>query len=129
MDGGRASRLFCRYAAAVFVAITVYTLITKGLAERLAEDWVHSVLHIGSAAIAAYAGWFARSDRPAFLLTAVLAVVYLVLGVLGWFTDGFLLGTPFAVPLGPADNVFHLLVGGVAAAVLVIGSERRAKTP
>ncbi len=128
MDAARASRLFCRCAAVVFVGITVYTLITKGLGDRLGEDWVHSVLHIGSAGLAAYAGWIARSDRPAVVFTGVLAVVYLALGVFGWFIDGLLLGTPFAVPLGPADNVFHLLVGGAAAVVLAIGARRTAKS-
>ncbi len=127
MDAARASRLFCRYAAVVFAGITVYTLITKGFDGRLSGDWVHSALHIGSAIIAAAAGWGVRSGRPAVLFTAVLAVVYLGLGVFGWFIDGLLLGTPFAVPLGAADNVFHLLVGGAAALVLLTGARTRSR--
>ena len=119
MDLARASRLFCRYAAVVFVGITAYTLATKGLGGRLAGDWMHSVLHLGSAAVAAYAGWGTRRSAPAVLFTGFLGLVYLGLGVFGWFIDGLFLGTPVAIPLGPPDNVFHLLLGGAAAAVLI----------
>ena len=114
----RACRVFCRYSAMVFVGITVYTVPAKALGGHLADDWMHSLLHLGSAAVAAYAGWGTRRSRAAVLFTGLLAVVYLGLGVLGWFVDGLLLGTPVAVPLGPADNVFHLLLGGAAATVL-----------
>jgi hypothetical protein len=123
----RACRRYCQLAAVVFVVVTVYTVATKSIDGRLAHDWLHSVLHVGSATAAAYAGWGARGDRPAVLLTGFLAAVYLGLGVFGWFVDGLLLGTPLAIPLGPADNVFHLLVGGAATVVLggtVVGSIR-----
>ncbi len=48
--------LYCRIAAVVFVINTVYPVTTKLLQERLAEDWLHSVLHLGSALLGAYAG-------------------------------------------------------------------------
>ena len=118
MDVTRACRRFCRYAAVVFVGITVYTVATKWLGDRLAGDWMHIALHLGSAAVAAYSGWRARRGSAAVVFTGLLAAVYLVLGALGWFIEGLLPGTPVAVPLGPADNVFHLMVGGAAAAVL-----------
>ena len=114
----RACRRFSRYAAVVFVGITIYTVAAKWQDDRLAGDWMHSALHVASATVAWYAGWGARRGGPAVLFTGVLAVVYLGLGIVGWFIDGLLLGTPVAVPLGPADNVFHLLLGGAAAAVL-----------
>ncbi len=126
MDVTRACRLFCRYAAVVFAGITAYSVATKGIDGRLAGDWMHSVLHIVSAGVALYAAWGARRGALAVMFTALLAVVYLGLGVLGWFIDGLLLGTPVAIPLGPADNVFHLLVGGAAAADL-LGSTARAR--
>ena len=119
MDLARACRSFCRAAAVVFVGITAYTLVTKWLGGRLAGDWMHSVLHLVSAAVAAYAGWGTRRSAPAVLFTGFLGLVYLGLGVFGWFIDGLLLGTPVAIPLGPPDNVFHLLLGGAACTILV----------
>ncbi len=118
MDPASACRLFSRYAAVVFVGITAYTLLTKSLDGRLAGDWMHSVLHMGSAALGAYAGWGTRRKAPAVLFTVFLGAAYLALGLVGWFVDGLFLGTPVAVPLGPPDNIFHLLLGGTAAAVL-----------
>jgi hypothetical protein len=111
-------RSFCRYAAVVFVGITAYTLVTKSLDGRLAGDWFHSLLHIGSAALAAYTGWGTQRRTPAVLFTVLLSAVYLGLGVFGWLVDGLFLGTPVAIPLGPPDNVFHLLLGGAGAVVL-----------
>ena len=122
-------RLLCRSAAIVFVAITAYTVLTKALGGRLAHDWMHSALHLGSAAVATYAGWGTRRAQPAVLFTGVLAVVYLGLGVGGWFVDGLFLGTPVAIPLGPADHVFHLLLGGAATAALAGRLPSRASAP
>lgn len=118
MSMGWTCKVFCRYAAVVFLTVTVYTLISKGLGESLHDDWAHSLLHVGSAVAAGYAGWAARSARPAVLFTTVLAAIYVALGVVGWFIDG-LLNTPVAVPLGPADNLFHLVVGGAAFITLL----------
>jgi hypothetical protein len=61
----QAYRRYCKAAAAVFVAVVLYTVPTKLLQDRLDQDWAHSVLHLGSAAVAAYAGWVASSPVPA----------------------------------------------------------------
>jgi hypothetical protein len=92
---------------------------------RLAHDWAHSALHLGSAAIAAYAGWLAGSATPATLFAWAVAIGYGILGVVGWFIDGLLLATPVAIPLGPVDNVFHLALGGAALVVVASGRIRR----
>jgi hypothetical protein len=76
-----------------------------------------------SALVAAYAGWFARSDGLARLFTWGVAGVYGVLGVVGWFIDGLLLGTPFAIPLMVVDNVFHLALA-VGAGLVIVRSGR-----
>ena len=118
---------FCRYvrlAAAAFVLITAYSVTSKLVQDRLAHDWVHSVLHVVSAAAAIYAGWLARSLRPARLLTLMIGVGYTLLGVVGWFTPGFFLHSAVAVPLDMAANVFHLVLG-VPALVLVVHDSRR----
>ncbi len=121
----RAYRLYCRIAAVVFVVNTVYPLTTKLLQERLAEDWLHSDLHLCSALLGAYAGWFAPNIAPAKLFTWGIGLLYFALGVYGWFTPGVLLGTPFAIPLGIADNVFHLILSLPALAIVVLDIRSR----
>ena len=102
-----------------FVLVTLYTVPTKLLQGRLGLDWMHSVLHLGSALLAAYAGWPARSSAPARAVTWAIGVGYFALGCYGWFTPGLLLGTPLAIPLGVAENLFHLLLS-VPALVIVL---------
>ena len=115
----RAYLLYCRIAAVVFVINTVYPVTTKLIQERLADDWLHSVLHLCSALFGVYAGWYASNITSAKAFTWFIGLLYLVLGLYGWFTSGFLLHTPFALPIGVADNVFHLLLS-VPAVVIVV---------
>jgi hypothetical protein len=117
-------RRYVRLAAAAFLLITAYSVTSKLVKDRLAHDWVHSLLHALSAAAAMHAGWLARSLQPARLVTLMIGVGYTLLGVVGWFTPGFLLHSVVAVPLDAAANVFHLLLG-VPALVLVVHDARR----
>lgn len=115
------SRVYCRVAAMAFGLYTVYPVITKLAEHRLAHDWAHSALHLISALVAAYAGWLAASDLPARAFAWGIGAVYVILGVVGWFIDGLLLDTHLAIPLGPPDNIFHLLIG-VPALIVAIRS-------
>jgi hypothetical protein len=54
------------------------------------------------------------------VLTWGIGLLYLVLGAYGWFTPGFLLHTPFAIPMGVADNVFHLFLSIPAMVIVVL---------
>ncbi len=117
-------RLYCRIAAAAFVIFFVYPVTTKLLQGRLAEDWLHSILHLCSALLGAYAGWYAPNVAPAKLFTWAIGLLYFALGVYGWFTPGLLLGTPFAIPLGVPDNVFHLLLSVPALTIVVLDVRR-----
>lgn len=112
-------RRFCMTAAVAFALVTLYTVPTKLLQGRLGSDWAHSVLHVCSALLAAYAGWRARSPAVARAFTWAIGIGYLALAFYGWFVGGLLLGTPFAIPLGVPENVFHLLVS-VPALVIVL---------
>lgn len=116
----RSYRLYCRLAAGVFIILTLYPAITKFLQERLAHDWLHSLLHLGSALFGVYAGWRATNVMPAKVFTWGIGVLYLGLGVYGWFTPGLFLNTHFAIPLGVVDNVFHLLLSAPALIILVL---------
>ena len=115
----QAYRRYCRAAAAALVLVTLYTVPSKLLQGRLDQDWAHSALHLGSAVLAAYAGWPARSSAPGRAVTWAVGIVYLALGVYGWFTRGLLLGTPVAIPLGVPENLFHLLLS-IPALVIVL---------
>ena len=116
----QAYRRYCQAAAVAFVLVTLYTVPTKLLQGRLGHDWAHSVLHLCSAVLAAYAGWRARSHAPARTVTCVIGVGYFVLGCYGWFTRGLLLGTPLAIPLGVPENLFHLLLSAPAVAIVLL---------
>jgi len=113
-------------ATVVFLLFTVYPMVVKVVEHRLTHDWVHGVLHLGSAGFAAYAGWLARSLTPAIVYTWAVGIFYTALGVAGWFIDGFLLGTHLAIPLAPVDNIFHLGVGGAGLAVALIAHRSKA---
>ena len=123
----RAYLLYCRIATVVFVVNTVYPVTTKLLQERLAEDWLHSVLHLCSALFGVYAGWYASNIILAKAFTWGVGLLYLVLGVYGWFTPGFLLDTPLAIPIGVADNVFHLLLSVPAVIIVVLDARMSLK--
>jgi hypothetical protein len=113
-------RRYCRAAAVAFALVILYTVPTKLLQGRLGHDWAHSVLHLGSAVLAAYAGWAARSSAPARAVTWAVGLGYLALGCYGWFTRGLLLGTPLAIPLGVPENLFHLLLSVPALAIVLL---------
>ncbi len=115
-----AYRRYCKAAAVAFALVTLYTVPTKLLHGRLGHDWLHSVLHLGSAMLAAYAGRPARSPAPARAVTWAVGVGYFALGCYGWFTRGLLLDTPLAIPLGAPENLFHLLLSGPALVIVLL---------
>jgi hypothetical protein len=116
----RAYYVFCRIAAIVFIVNTLYPVAIKVAQHRLAHDWLHSLLHLISASIGMYAGWQGNSVTPAKAFTWGIGMLYLGLGVYGWFTPGLFLTSPLAIPLGVVDNVFHLLLSVPALTILVL---------
>ena len=77
----RMYRLDCRIAALVFALITLYTLPSKLWQGRLADDWLHTILHLGSGLVGANADRFARGLTPARVFTWGVAALYLALSV------------------------------------------------
>ena len=113
-------RRYCQTAAVIFILITMYTVATKLAQGRLGDDWLHSVLHLCSGLVGIYAGWLATGPAPAQGFTLAVGVLYSALGFYGWVRPGLLLGTPFAIPLGVAENVFHFALGVPAVAILLL---------
>jgi hypothetical protein len=111
-------RTFALIVGIVFLAVGLLGLIlnpTGGLLLGIfAVDILHNLIHlvVGAAGLAAYfLGW-----RESRIFCQVLGVVYLLIGFLGLIPllvpNGQLLGL---VRVNMADNLLHLIVGGIAA--------------
>lgn len=116
----RAYILYCRIATVIFIVNTLYPMMVKLSQQRLAHDWFHSFLHLLCALFGAYAGWRANSINPAKAFTRSIGMLYIGLGVHGWFTPGLFLNSPLAIPLRTADNIFHLLLSMPALIIVVL---------
>jgi hypothetical protein len=68
-------RRYCQTAAVVFILIAVYTVPAKLPQGRLADDWLHSVLHLCSGLVGIYAGWLATGPAPAQGFTWAVGVL------------------------------------------------------
>ncbi len=121
-------RAFCKFATAVFVLNVVYSIPTKLIQQRLAGDWLHSVLHLLSAVFAAYIVLYASRNVPARGYTWGIGFLYLGLLVYGLLTPGLFLNTPFAIPLGTADNAFHIFVSLPALVIIALDFRRYLRT-
>lgn len=115
----RAYILYCRIVAAIFIINTFYPVLIKLSQQRLAHDWFHSFLHLLCALFAAYAGWLANSISLAKAFTWGIGVLYIGLGIYGWFVPGLFLNSPLAIPLGMVDNIFHILLSMSALSFIV----------
>jgi hypothetical protein len=116
--------LYCRIAAVTFGLVAAYTLTVKLPRGGLAHDWLHTVLHVVTGAVAVYLGWVHRGVIAQRVFTGGVILVYGLLGVVGWFIDGIALGTSFAIPLAAADNVFHLALAVVGLAIAAVATRR-----
>jgi hypothetical protein len=121
---GDVYRGFSRFAAVAFFLVAIYTLLVKVPGGDIRDDWSHTVLHVATGLFAVYAGWIAAGETAAVAFAWALALGYGGLGVVGWFVDGFLMNTTLRVPLGAADNVFHLFLGAGAIVAIAVAWAR-----
>ena len=101
----------------VFTIIGILGLIfdtTGGFLFGFQVDLVHNLVHLVTGILglaAAYTGWSRTFNQ-------VFGIIYIIVGILGLFPalyfDNRLLGI---MHVNPADNILHLVVGIVAAAV------------
>ena len=118
-------RRFCRFAAGAFALVVLYTLIVKLPSGELADDWLHTALHVATGAGLAFAGWRARSETVARAGTFGILLGYGFLGVFGWFVEGIALDSPLRIPLDAGDNGFHLALALAAAGPVAAPVRRR----
>ena len=116
------AKTVCKILGVVFVIVGVAGFVAPHLLGAHLNP-AHNLVHIVSGALALYFG-FAGSAGAARGFCIIFGLVYLLLGVAGWF-----LGTgpehmfPVAslLMLGKMDHIIHLLLGVIFLAGGVLG--------
>lgn len=130
---------YWRISAIVLVAVALLGIVLNLLGEGsqnyfpswefmesvLVFDWPHNIVHIGLAAIALVFGFTGLRTSQASKPTAgVIGVVYLLLGIAGFFPAfADLLADGVGLHLEIGENIFHLLLGGWGAFVGFVSDE------
>ncbi|HWO76668.1 MAG TPA: DUF4383 domain-containing protein [Bacillus sp. (in: firmicutes)] len=112
--------VYVRLISILFIIQASFGIFQK-LYEGRTDDLVHNILHALIGIIGALSSFgenkFVKSRK--FLLG--LSLFYFCLGLIGWFWPN-----PFGlIPLGVADNIFHVLVGLLSFAVYLTLGERK----
>lgn len=106
------AKTICKILGAVFVLVGICGFIVPNLLGAHLTP-AHNLVHIVSGAIALYFG-FAGSAGAARAFCLIFGVVYLLLGVVGWFMGTgpdhmFNIGT--LLMFGKMDHIIHILLG------------------
>jgi len=106
------AKTICKILGVVFVLVGVCGFLMPNLlGAHLTPP--HNVVHLVSGAIALYFG-FAGTAGAAKAFCLIFGIVYLLLGVVGWFMGAgpdhmFNVGT--LLMLGKMDHIIHVLLG------------------
>jgi hypothetical protein len=108
------AKTVCKLLGVVFVLVGIAGFVAPGLLGAHLNLY-HNLVHIVSGAIALYFG-FAGSYSAAKGFCILFGLVYLLLGVCGWFLGTgpdhmFHVGT--LLDLGKVDHIIHILLGVV----------------
>jgi uncharacterized membrane protein YfcA len=125
----RRYRVFCRALVVALAGVVLYSVATKLAAGELRDDWAHTALHVATGAAAALAARRQVGEAWAQAVTFGVLVGYGILGAVGGRVDGLLLGSELAIPLGPADDAFHLALAFAAAVVAASPRQRTRDEP
>jgi uncharacterized membrane protein HdeD (DUF308 family) len=106
------AKTVCKLLGLVFVIVGICGFLAPTLLGAHLTP-AHNVVHLVSGAIALYLG-FSGSASAARTFCLVFGVVYLLLGVAGWFMGTgpehmFNVGT--LLMLGKMDHIIHILLG------------------
>jgi Domain of unknown function (DUF4383) len=118
------AKTVCKLLGIVFVIVGVAGFVAPHLLGAHLTP-AHNLVHLVSGAIALYFG-FAGSYGAAKGFCIIFGIVYLLLGVAGWFLGTgpehlFHVGGEL-LTLGTVDHVIHVLLGVVFLAGGVLGS-------
>ena len=116
------AKTVCKLLGIVFIIVGVAGFVAPKLLGAHLNP-THNAVHLVSGAIALYFG-FAGSARAARGFCILFGLVYLLLGVCGWFLGKgpdhmFEVGT--LLMLGTVDHIIHILLGVVFLAGGVLG--------
>ena len=122
------NRVVALILGVVFLVIGIVGLIFDTTAGSLAGfqvDLVHNLVHLVTGIVAlaaAFGGWSRRFNQ-------VFGIIYLLVGIAGLFPALYFGGNLLGImAVNGADNVLHLVVGAVAAAVGFFANESAAAT-
>lgn len=118
------AKTVCKLLGVVFVLVGIAGFVAPTLLGAHLT-MAHNLVHIVSGAIALYFG-FAGSASGAKGFCIIFGIVYLLLGVCGWFLGTgpehmFHIGT--LLELGKMDHIIHILLGVIFLAGGVLGGK------
>ena len=116
------AKTVCKILGVIFVIVGIAGFVAPNLLGAHLTP-AHNLVHLVSGAIALYLG-FAGSAGAARGFCIIFGIVYLLLGICGWF-----LGTPpdhmlkigTLLMLGKVDHIIHILLGVIFLAGGALG--------
>jgi len=112
------ARMYAKVVGVVLLLIAVVGLIVgdpeDGLLGLFNVDIVEDFIHLGTGGLLAYVGFSAANSAVKSVVTG-LGVVYLLVGIIGFFIPELFGLIPHEYSV--ADNILHLVLGGLALAV------------
>ena len=120
------AKTVCKLLGVIFIIVGVAGFVAPTLLGAHLSP-VHNLVHIVSGAIALYFG-FAGSPSGARGFCIIFGIVYLLLGVAGWFMGTgpdhmFNIGT--LLMFGKVDHIIHILLGVIFLAGGALGGGDR----
>jgi len=122
------ARMYAKIVGVVVLLVGIVGLIAgdpeDGLLGLFNIDIVEDIIHLGSGGLLAYVGFAGSNDAVKTVVTG-LGVVYLLVGILGFFLPELFGLIPHEFNV--ADNILHLALGGLAL-LAVSGNAAKEKT-
>lgn len=120
------AKTVCKILGVVFVLVGIAGFASHDLLGAHL-NLAHNVVHLASGAIALYFG-FAGSAGAARGFCLLFGLVYLLLGVCGWFlgtAPDHMLNISTLLTLGSRDHIIHILLGVIFLAGGALGGSER----
>lgn len=121
------ARTYAKVVGVVVLLVGVIGLILGDPADGFIGfniDLVEDIVHLATGGLLAYTG-FSAGDAQVKQIVTMIGVVYLVVGVIGFFLPGLfgLLPNEYALQ----DNLLHLVLGGLALGAVKAGTATTAR--